>query len=117
MTSPTRGADPTAPLVLVADDEPDVLGSVVPFMERAGFRVISANDGKLALDEIRRHGPDACVLDVLMPGADGREVLRTLRCSSSSRYANWESAWTASAGPKRAIGAISSTFFPLGVRR
>ena len=84
MTSPTRGADPTAPLVLVADDEPDVLGSVVPFMERAGFRVISANDGKLALDEIRRHGPDACVLDVLMPGADGREVLRTLR-----REENW----------------------------
>ncbi|GAA4509207.1 response regulator transcription factor [Brevibacterium yomogidense] len=84
MTSPTRGAEPTTPLVLVADDEPDVLGAVVPFMERSGFRVISANDGMLALDEIRRHRPDACVLDVLMPGADGREVLRTLR-----REENW----------------------------
>ncbi|MYM20268.1 response regulator [Brevibacterium sp. 5221] len=72
------------PLVLVADDEPDVLGSIVPFLSRSGFRVISAPDGRLALDEIRRHGPDACVLDVLMPGADGREVLRTLR-----REQNW----------------------------
>lgn len=67
------------PLVLVADDEPDILAAVVPFLTRSGFRVITAPDGKLALDEIRRHSPDACVLDVLMPGADGREVLRTLR--------------------------------------
>ncbi|WP_349826771.1 response regulator transcription factor [Brevibacterium litoralis] len=67
------------PLVLVADDEPDVLGAVVPFLTRAGFRVISAGDGKLALDEILRHRPDACVLDVLMPGMDGRQVLRALR--------------------------------------
>lgn len=67
------------PLILVADDEPDVLAAVVPFVKRSGFRVISATDGRLALDEIHRHKPDACVLDVLMPGADGREVLRALR--------------------------------------
>ena len=67
------------PLVLVADDEPDVLGAVVPFLQRSGFRVLAAGDGLLALDEIRRHQPDVCVLDVLMPGADGRQVLRTLR--------------------------------------
>jgi DNA-binding response OmpR family regulator len=85
MTSqPTTGNGGTSPLVLVADDEPDVLGAVVPFLERSGFRVIAASDGMLALDEIRRHRPDACVLDVLMPGADGREVLRTLR-----REENW----------------------------
>ncbi|MCS4594483.1 response regulator transcription factor [Brevibacterium sediminis] len=67
------------PLVLVADDEPDVLGAVVPFLERSGFRVLPASDGLLALDEIHRHKPDVCVLDVLMPGADGRQVLRRLR--------------------------------------
>ncbi|RAE39326.1 DNA-binding response regulator, partial [Burkholderia multivorans] len=67
------------PLVLVADDEPDVLGAVVPFLQRSGFRVLAAGDGLLALDEIRRHSPDVCVLDVLMPGADGRQVLRQLR--------------------------------------
>ena len=38
------------PLVLVADDEPDVLGAVVPFLERSGFRVLPASDGLLALD-------------------------------------------------------------------
>ena len=72
------GAD-NRPVVVLADDEPDVLGAVAPFLERSGLRVITAPDGKLALDEIRRHKPDVCVLDVLMPGADGREVLRTLR--------------------------------------
>ena len=77
------GAD-NRPVVVLADDEPDVLGAVAPFLERSGLRVITAPDGKLALDEIRRHKPDVCVLDVLMPGADGREVLRTLR-----REENW----------------------------
>ncbi len=72
------------PVVVLADDEPDVLGAVAPFLERSGLRVITAPDGKLALDEIRRHKPDVCVLDVLMPGADGREVLRSLR-----REENW----------------------------
>ncbi|PMB97666.1 response regulator transcription factor [Brevibacterium luteolum] len=72
------------PVVVLADDEPDVLGAVAPFLERSGLRVITAPDGRLALDEIRRHKPDVCVLDVLMPGADGREVLRTLR-----REENW----------------------------
>lgn len=67
------------PLVLLADDEPDVLGSVGPFLERSGFEVITASDGLLALDEVDRHSPDICVLDVLMPGADGREILRRLR--------------------------------------
>lgn len=80
----TAPAPDDRPLVLVADDEPDVLGSIVPFLSRSGFRVISAPDGRIALDEIRRHRPDACVLDVLMPSADGREVLRTLR-----REENW----------------------------
>ncbi|TDE07392.1 response regulator transcription factor [Jiangella asiatica] len=67
------------PLVLLADDEPDVLGAVGPFLTRSGFDVITAADGLLALDEVDRHEPDLCVLDVLMPGADGREVLRRLR--------------------------------------
>lgn len=84
MTSHTSAEGQASPLILVADDEPDVLGAVVPFLERSGFRVLAASDGQLALDEIRRHRPDACVLDVLMPGADGREVLRTLR-----REENW----------------------------
>lgn len=67
------------PIVLLADDEPDVVGAVEPFLARSGFEVIVATDGLLALDEVDRHAPDVCVLDVLMPGADGREVLRRLR--------------------------------------
>ncbi len=55
------------------------MGAVEPFLARSGFEVIVATDGLLALDEVDRHAPDVCVLDVLMPGADGREVLRRLR--------------------------------------
>lgn len=65
--------------MLLADDEPDILNAVAPFLSRSGFDVITATDGLLALDEVDRHAPDICVLDVLMPGADGREVLRRLR--------------------------------------
>ncbi|WP_298322533.1 response regulator transcription factor [Haloactinopolyspora sp.] len=70
---------PPRPLVLLADDEPDVLDAVEPFLTRSGFDVITATDGLLALDEVDRRAPDVCVLDILMPGADGREVLRRLR--------------------------------------
>lgn len=77
-------AESGQPVVLLADDEPDVRGAVVPFLRRSGFTVIEAADGLLALDGIERHEPDVCVLDVLMPGADGREVLRRLR-----RSENW----------------------------
>src|SRR5699024_11698994 len=71
------------PLVLVADDEPDVLGAVVPFLARSGFRVLPASDGLLALDEIHRPGPDVCVLDVLMPGAAAPQARRRLRAGQS----------------------------------
>ncbi|MCI2264452.1 response regulator transcription factor [Sediminivirga luteola] len=77
MQSPVGKDD--RPLVLVADDEPSVLATVVPFLRRSGFRTIAASDGLVALAEIARHQPAVCVLDVLMPGADGREVLRRLR--------------------------------------
>lgn len=67
------------PVVLFADDEPEVLDAVVPFLVRSGLTVITAPDGLAALREVDAGPPDLCVLDVLMPGADGREVLRQLR--------------------------------------
>ena len=77
------GLDGRRPLLLLVDDEPAITDSLAPFLERCGFEVVVAADGTrgLALASARR--PDVCVLDVLLPGADGREVLRRLRAQQS----------------------------------
>lgn len=65
--------------LLLADDDPAVTDSLVPFLRRAGFNVITATDGATALEKARSQHPDLLLLDVLMPRMDGREVLRRLR--------------------------------------
>lgn len=66
-------------LVLVIDDEPKVVKLTRDYLEKDGFRVISAGDGMEALALARRERPDLIVLDLMLPGMDGREVCRTLR--------------------------------------
>ena len=67
------------PLVLLADDEVAITDNLAPFLERAGFAVHAVPDGQAAFAAVGALDPDLCVLDVLMPGLDGREVLRRLR--------------------------------------
>ena len=67
------------PKILLVDDDPAVLATVKPFLQRAGFFVTSAVDGKDALRKVASFEPDLIVLDILMPHVDGREVLRRLR--------------------------------------
>jgi DNA-binding response OmpR family regulator len=67
------------PILLLADDDPTITSSLMPFFERAGFHVLTAANGAEALEKAQSHGPDLIVLDVLMPRMDGREVLRRLR--------------------------------------
>ncbi|MEI6290174.1 MAG: response regulator transcription factor [Chloroflexota bacterium] len=71
------------PTLLLADDDPTITNSLVPFFERAGFHVLTAANGADALDKVQTLQPDLLVLDVLMPRMDGREVLRRLRRSGS----------------------------------
>jgi DNA-binding response OmpR family regulator len=70
------------PIVVLADDDTAITSNLAPFLGRAGFDVHVAADGQAALDMVERLDPDGCVLDVLMPGIDGREVLRRLRGTS-----------------------------------
>jgi DNA-binding response OmpR family regulator len=68
--------------ILVVDDE-DKIGEIVrSYLEREGFDVAEARDGEGALQAARDWSPDLVVLDVMMPGTDGIEVLRRLRISS-----------------------------------
>ncbi|MBR7839067.1 response regulator transcription factor [Actinospica durhamensis] len=73
------GRQDARPVVILADDDDAITSNLAPFLERAGFAVHVASDGEAVLELVERLDPDGCILDVLMPRADGREVLRRLR--------------------------------------
>ena len=80
----------TERLVLVAEDEPGIVGVLEAYLRRDGFRTCSAMDGVEAMRLFRELRPDAVLLDVNLPGMDGLDVLRAIRDegqtpSSSSR--------------------------------
>jgi DNA-binding response OmpR family regulator len=68
--------------VLVVDDEPHIRTVLRGFLQAEGFAVVEAADGAAALDEIRRERPDLVLLDIMLPGIDGLEVLRQVRTFS-----------------------------------
>jgi DNA-binding response OmpR family regulator len=68
--------------VLVVDDEPHIRTVLRGYLEADGFAVADAADGEAALASVRDHCPDLVLLDVMLPGIDGVEVLRQLRTFS-----------------------------------
>lgn len=68
--------------ILVVDDERKVVSLVRAYLEREGYRVVPAFDGRKALELFRRESPDLMVLDIMLPEFDGVEVLREIRRSS-----------------------------------
>ena len=65
--------------ILVVDDDPHIRKVVRFALERDGYEVIQATDGREALDAVEAYAPDLVVLDVMMPNMDGTEVCRQLR--------------------------------------
>ena len=65
--------------VLVVDDEPSIREIVRGFLERDGMTVVEAADGPSAVEVAREAAPDVVVLDLMLPGFDGLEVLRRIR--------------------------------------
>ena len=65
--------------ILVVDDEKTLVDTVKAYMENEGYAVRSALDGPAAVREARAFRPDLVVLDIMLPGTDGLEVLRQLR--------------------------------------
>ena len=76
-------AQPSPPLpdrpILVVDDDAKIVRLVRTYLERDGFAVVTAADGPAALDAIERHRPALVVLDLMLPGLDGRAVVRAVR--------------------------------------
>lgn len=72
-----------AQTILVVDDEPQIVKVLRGYLEQAGFRVVTAHDGPMAITQYKREKPDLVVLDLSLPGLDGLDVARRLRSMSN----------------------------------
>ena len=68
--------------VLVIEDDQNTAALVTLYLEREGFRVLTAGDGAAGLAQARRHKPNLVILDLMLPEMDGWEVCRRLRQTS-----------------------------------
>src|SRR6185312_2818155 len=68
--------------VLVVEDEPLVVDVLQRYLQREGFAVAIARDGRAALQEVQRTPPDLVILDLMLPAVNGLEVCRMVRNSS-----------------------------------
>jgi DNA-binding response OmpR family regulator len=65
--------------ILVVDDDAKIVSLVRMYLEREGFEVIEARDGRAALAAVARHDPLLVILDLMLPEIDGLSVLRAVR--------------------------------------
>jgi DNA-binding response OmpR family regulator len=79
----SRGEQMSGETILVVDDEPKIVKTARAYLESAGFRVVTADDGQMALTVYRREKPALVILDLGLPRMDGLDVARTLRRDSN----------------------------------
>lgn len=70
--------------ILVIDDEPGIINVVTAYLQSEGYSYLTAKDGDEGLKKIRTFQPDLIILDVMLPGMDGIEVLSQLRRESNA---------------------------------
>jgi two-component system alkaline phosphatase synthesis response regulator PhoP/two-component system response regulator VicR len=75
--APKSGSD--RPTVLVCDDERHIVRLIQVNLERMGYNVVTAFDGREAVEKLKKISPILVMLDVMMPHMDGYEVLRWIR--------------------------------------
>lgn len=89
MVRPINGKPMSAPVtterVLVVDDEPDIVALVAYHLAKSGFRVSTASNGQDALGLARQERPALVVLDLMLPGLSGFNVLEQLRGDDGTR--------------------------------
>jgi two-component system KDP operon response regulator KdpE len=70
--------------ILVVDDEPSILATMSPLLRSRGYEVVTAMNGRAALEAAERDKPDLIVLDLGLPDIDGAEICRHIREQSST---------------------------------
>jgi len=71
--------------ILVVDDDPDALDLAVAMLEESGYEIETATSGSEALDSIASRRPDAIILDLMLPGMDGFEVVHRMSLNADWR--------------------------------
>lgn len=74
------------PTILVVDDEQDILDLIEYNLQKEGFDVIKAEDGKEGIETARAHHPNLILLDIMMPKMDGLEVVERIRNDEKLRH-------------------------------
>lgn len=72
--------------ILVVDDEPDILEFISYNLNKEGYQVSTARNGREGIDMARRDNPNLIILDIMMPELDGVEVCRQLRASNEFKH-------------------------------
>ena len=67
------------PVILIADDDPEILTMLGIRLSKKGYQVLEAVDGNQTINLARKHHPDLVLLDVMMPGKNGWEVAKEIR--------------------------------------
>ncbi|CTQ48749.1 response regulator transcription factor [Jannaschia donghaensis] len=78
----TNDGTPPPGRVLLIEDEPNIATAISFLLGREGWRVSTHSDGATALDAVARHTPDVVVLDVMLPGRSGFDVLGGIRAGT-----------------------------------
>jgi len=72
--------------ILLIDDEKEFITALTAFLENKGYNVLSANDGTDGLQKVKMNPVDLVLLDIMMPGIDGFEILRRLRHDPATKF-------------------------------
>jgi CheY-like chemotaxis protein len=76
---------PRAPLILIVEDFDDAREMYRDYLEFTGFRVVTARDGREAIDKATALQPDLVLMDLSLPGIDGWEATRLLKADPATR--------------------------------
>ncbi|KPU82780.1 chemotaxis protein CheY [Marinosulfonomonas sp. PRT-SC04] len=71
--------------VLLIEDEPNIIEAISFIMKRDGWIVATHPEGTTAVQAVERHAPDVVVLDVMLPGRSGFDVLQDLRAATATK--------------------------------
>jgi len=85
MVGRTAPGEPLSQHVLLIEDEPNIAEAIRFILTRDGWRVSLLSDGNAALDRVRSDRPDLVILDHMLPGMSGLEILTALRADPDTR--------------------------------
>lgn len=72
--------------ILIIDDDETILSLVAANLKKSGYASLSASNGEEGIKSARKHKPDAIILDWIMPGMDGDEVLNALKDNEGTAH-------------------------------